>query len=92
MSEDEEMELELKLSKYIKEMDSEIADRFKAIKVLQDDLRDADEEQQKEIRKLELQFEDKYKEIYAVREQLVNGKAQPDAQLVKAFDDRAKEM
>jgi hypothetical protein len=42
-------------------MDEELRDRFKAIKRLECLMRASDEEEQKEIRKLELEFEQKYK-------------------------------
>ena len=54
MNEDEENKQQLKMSKYITEMDAELKDRFKALKSLQDLIHEADEEEQKEIRKLEL--------------------------------------
>lgn len=74
MSEEEELRQNLKMSKYISEMDAELTDRFKALKILMDDCHDLDEEEQMEYRKLELEFEEKYKVIYAMREKLVNGK------------------
>jgi hypothetical protein len=45
-------------------MDDELKDRFKALKVIQNQLRGADDEEQKEIRKLEVEFESKYQQIY----------------------------
>lgn len=68
MNEDEEIKVEHKISKYISEMDAEIKDRFKALKTIQDEIHDFDDEEQKEIRKLEIMFEEKYKDIYALRE------------------------
>ena len=59
-NEDEEAKLELKMSKHINELDDELKDRFKALKVIQNLLRQADDEEQKEIRKLEVEFEKKY--------------------------------
>lgn len=82
----------MKMSKYINEMDVELTDRFKALKVLMDDCNDIDEEEQTEYRKLELQFEEKYKEIYAMREKLVNGKNDESylmADILKEFDEVA---
>jgi len=37
-----------------------------------------DDEEQKGIRKLEIEFEEKYKEIYKLREQIINGKMDLD--------------
>lgn len=68
MTEDEEVKVEHRISKVITEMDPEIMDRFKALKSIQDNIHDFDEEEQKEIRKLEVIYENKYKEIYALRE------------------------
>jgi len=59
-------------------------------------IHDLDEEEQKEVRKEEIIFEDKYKEIYELRRKYINadkslGKA-AGADLIKEFDDRAKQM
>eukprot|EP00356_Strombidium_inclinatum_P015267 CAMPEP_0170483162 /NCGR_PEP_ID=MMETSP0208-20121228/2894_1 /TAXON_ID=197538 /ORGANISM="Strombidium inclinatum, Strain S3" /LENGTH=354 /DNA_ID=CAMNT_0010756101 /DNA_START=16 /DNA_END=1077 /DNA_ORIENTATION=- len=89
LSEDEENKKHLKISNYISEMDAELKDRFKALKSIQDLLLEADEEEQKEIRKLELLYEDKYKEVYALREALISGKADLEPELIKEFDERA---
>ena len=55
-------------------MDNELKDRFKALKTIQDFVHEMDEDEQKEIRKLEIVFEEKYKEIYSMRERIINGK------------------
>jgi len=60
ISEEDEAKLELKLSKYINEMDAELRGRFKALKVISNSIREFDEEEQKEIRKLEVEYEKKY--------------------------------
>ena len=44
------------------------------------------------IRELELEFENKYKEIYNQREKFINGKLKPDQDLIKEFDERAKDL
>lgn len=92
MDQGEEDKHQLKLSKYINEMDAEIKDRFKALKSIQDLLQQADEEEQVEIRKLELEFELKYKEIYSIREKIINGKQDLPTDLLAAFEERAKEV
>ena len=55
-----------------------------------------DEEEQKEVRKQEIIFEEKYKEIYELRRKFINADKElsPDAgkDLIKDFDDRAKQM
>lgn len=73
-------------------MDAELTGRFKALKSIQDNVHDFDEEEQKGIRKLEIEFEQKYKGIYQLREQFINGKIDLDAQLIKEFDARAATM
>jgi hypothetical protein len=55
-------------------MDAELKDRFKALYVLQETCKDFDEEEQNEIRKLEIEYELKYKQIYAQRERIINSK------------------
>lgn len=87
-----ETEHKFKISKFINEMDAELKDRFKALKALQDGIQDADDDESKEIRKLEVEFEKKYKEIYRMREQIVNGKLSLPAELVKEFDERAEKV
>lgn len=73
-------------------MDDELKDRFKALKAIQDLCRNYDDEENEEIRKLEILYEGKYKEIYKQRETLVNGKEAPDASVVAAFNERAIQM
>ena len=92
MAEEEEIKVEHKISKVITEMDEELRDRFKALKSIQDEIHDYDEEEQKEIRKLEIIYEEKYKELYALRDQFVNAKIDLDSKLVEEFDLRAKDM
>ena len=73
-TEAEHDEQKLKVTNHINKMDNEIKDRFKALFVLQEKLGDFDEEEENEIRKLELIYENKYKEIYAQRERIINSK------------------
>jgi len=72
--EEEQAKSDLKMSNLINEMDDELKDRFKALKTIQDFVHEMDEDEQKEIRKLEIVFEEKYKEIYSMRERIINGK------------------
>lgn len=39
-----------------------------------------------------MQYENKYKEIYAQRELLINGKQPLPKELIAAFDERAEQM
>ena len=73
-------------------MDAELKDRFKALKSIQDYVHDYDEEEQKGIRKLEIEFEQKYKGIYQLRDGFINGKVDLDKALIKDFDERAAQM
>lgn len=91
-TEEEEVKQSFRVSKYIHEMDEELKDRFKALKAIQDMVNDFDKEEQKEIRKLEVEFEKKYKEIYAQREQVINGKMDLPKELIDEFAQRAKDM
>ena len=54
MTEDDENEHKLKITKYIDGMDDELKDRFKALYVLQDICAELGEEEENEVRKLEL--------------------------------------
>jgi hypothetical protein len=90
--EDHEKRLELKMSTYIKEMDAEVRERFMALKVMEDMMRDVDEEETKEIRKLEYQYESLYKDIYAQRDGIVSGSTDIDQKLIEQFDTRAKKL
>lgn len=86
MTQEEEAEMQLKLTTLIKSMDSELADRFKAIFCIQKEIREIDDETREGIRELEIQFEHKYKDIYSQREKFINGKVKPDQELIKQFD------
>lgn len=90
--EQEQAKSDLKMSKMIMEMDAELKDRFKALKTIQDYVHECDEEEQKEIRKLEIVFEEKYKEIYAMRERIINAKDLLPKDLIDMFDERAIKM
>lgn len=92
LTDEEEAEAGLRMSKYITEMDEELRDRFKALKALQDICKELDEEEQKEIKLLELEYENKYKDIYAQREALINGKSDINPILIEEFEARVLEM
>ena len=53
-------------------------------------MHDFDDDEQKGIRKLEIEFEQKYKGIYTLRDEYINAKRDLDADLIKQFDERAK--
>jgi len=91
---DEETKIEHKISEHINKMDDELKDRFKALKTIQDDVKKYDEEHSVEYRKLEVMFEKRYKEIYAMRDTLIGGKddVADQAALIKEFDVVATKM
>lgn len=91
-TEEEEVKHNLKINKFILGMDEELRDRFKALKAIQDLLQEADEEEQAQIRKIEIEFENKYKEIYSIREQIINGKLKLPEDLIKDFEVRAEKV
>lgn len=72
INEEAEAKAELNISKHITELDEELRDRFKALKVIQNLMHDLDKEEQKEVRKQEIIFEEKYKEIYELRRMYIN--------------------
>ena len=71
-------------------MDPEVRDRFKALQAIAFHCKDFDEEETKAVKEFELEFENKYKEIYAQREAVINEKCEIDMDLVAQFDERAK--
>jgi len=73
-------------------MEEEYQGRFKALKVIQNMMHEADEEEQKEIRKLEVEYERKYAEIYSLRNKYINAEIPTSKDLVTEFDDRAAKM
>lgn len=73
-------------------MPSEVQQRFKALKVLYDQVNEIDEEEEKEYRKLELKYEALYQEIYKRRQLLISGESEVDLDLCKQFDVVKEEL
>ena len=69
----EQAELEMKMAKDIHAMPAEVQDRFKAIKVLYDEINEINEEEEREHRLLELKYEKLYQTTYVKRAALVRG-------------------
>lgn len=67
----EEKEFELKVCKAINRMPEEVKDRFKALKVIEDEANAIDEEENEEYRKLELKYEALYQQIYEQRDKVI---------------------
>lgn len=81
------VEMELKLSKDINAMPDEVKDRFKAIKVLYDQVNDLNDEEEREHRLLEIKYEKLYQEVYKKRAALLIGdNSAVDTDLIKLFD------
>lgn len=80
------------MSKDIKLMPAEVQPRFKALKVLYDQVMAFDEEEEKEYRELELKYEALYAQTYAKRSDLLNGAPTIDDKLIAAFDERRTEL
>jgi hypothetical protein len=83
----DQAELEYKICKDINAMPDEVKDRFKALKVLYDQVNELDEEEEKEYRQLELKYEKKYAEIYRKRAALTRGEEEPNQNLIDAFEE-----
>ena len=73
-------------------MDDELKDRFKALKAIQDYTKEFDEEESKQIREMEVEFEQKYKDVYRQRDAVVSGKEELNKKLIEAFNKRAVQM
>lgn len=91
-SDPDQAELSFKIGKDILAMPTEVQGRFKALKVLYDQVNDLDEEEEKEYRELEKKYEKLYSEVYQKRAQLINGEIAVDEALVEAFDKRHEEL
>lgn len=82
MNENEEAKQQLKLTEHINKMEAEYQGRFKALKVIQNMMHEADEEEQKAIRVLEVEYERKYAEIYSLRNKYINSEIPTSQDLV----------
>lgn len=79
----EQAELELKMHRDIGKMPEEVQQRFKALKVLYDQVNDLDDEEEKEYRKIELKYEHLYQAIYKKRAETIAGTIPIDEDLCK---------
>jgi len=82
----ESAEMELKISKDINAMPEEVKDRFKALKVLTDQLHDLDEEEDVAYRAIERKYELLYGDVYAKRAALIKGDSMPEEATVAKFE------
>lgn len=75
----ESAEMELKISKDIARMPEEVKDRFKALKVLTDQLHTLDEEEDMAYRAIERKYELLYAKVYEKRAAILTGAEMPAA-------------
>jgi hypothetical protein len=83
----DQAELEYKMCKDINAMPDEVKDRFKALKVLYDQVNDLDDEEEKEYRALEVKYEKLYQEVYKKRALLLKGETEPSKELCDQFEE-----
>jgi hypothetical protein len=83
----DQAELEFKICRDINNMPPEVRDRFKALKVLYDQVNDLGDEENKEHRELEIKYEKLYMDVYAKRAALIRGDVDAvEEELIKQFD------
>lgn len=68
-------------------MPEEVKDRFKALKVVTDQLHKLDEEEDIAYREIERKYELLYAKVYEKRSAIVRGEAQPDEEVVAKFEE-----
>lgn len=83
----ESAEIELKISKDIMAMPEEVKDRFKALKVLTDQLHELDEEEDIAYRAIERKYELLYQKVYEKRATLLKGDVQPEEAVIAKFTE-----
>lgn len=88
----EQAEIEFRISKDIKAMPEGVADRFKALKVITDQLHDLDEEEDIAYRAIERKYELLYQNVYAKRAALIKGDVQPDNDVVAKFEEMKEKL
>ena len=83
----ESAEVELKICKDINAMPEEVKDRFKALKVITDQLHKLDEEEDIAYREIERKYELLYAQVYEKRSALVRGESQPEDAVIAKFEE-----
>mgnify|MGYP006113461901 CR=1 FL=1 len=80
------------MSKFIKEMPAELQSRFKAVKSILDSMNDLDEEENYEVRQMDLIYETLYAEIYSQRTEVLLDKMPKEQikDLVNEFNNKVK--
>ena len=82
----DKLELSNKISVHITNMPSELRDRFKALKTLQDQCDVIEDERESEIHELEVQFEALYADLYRQREEVINGTEDLNKDMIEEFN------
>ena len=80
------------MSKYINEMDEEVKDRFKTLRVLADQCDKMDDDMQVEVRQLDVLYNELYVEIDEQRSQIINGNYEMYQDLLEQFNVMAKQQ
>jgi len=78
------------VSKAIHEMDAQVRDRFKAMKVLYDNCQEFEDEQQNELRNIEVLYQELYKEVDSQRHEVLQGRGEISPEMIEAFDIKSK--
>lgn len=89
----ENKKFEMKLNKVIGDMPEEVRDRFKALRVIQDENNQLDEEDEENQRQLDLKYDEQYKPTYDLRSKILTGALEEIPQdLIDEYDKRAEEL
>lgn len=90
LSEDQ-AEISLKICRDINQMPVEVQDRFKAMKVIYDQIEQINSEEDAARHAIELKYEKLYAQVYKKRAALLTGEpAAVDETLIASFDERSK--
>ena len=73
-------------------MPEEVKDRFKAIKVLSDQLHALDEEEERAYRAIERKYELLYAKVYEKRAALIKGDSQPEEETLAKFEETKNKL
>ena len=89
---------ELKIYNTINGMDEEVRSKFKALALISDDLAKISEDHDEETRKVEIEFEKKFKPIYDLRSKIIQGEqvdieaSEYDTRLGQIKDDKYEKL
>lgn len=88
----DQAEVEFKICKDIVAMPDPVKDRFKALKVLTDQLHALDQEEDIAYRAIERKYELRYAEVYLKRTALLKGDATPDPTVIEKYEELKTKM